>query len=118
NGFRNVFVCQVGNTERDGTFDEFVQRTAHAAIQVQGASTGQQTDPISVTFEAPGLGALAVAWKGEPTLNGQPFNERGFPRFDNDYSQVPFGSRVIDIRFRGSYLHLDLTSGLRAGTGL
>ncbi len=117
-GDRNVWICQVGRQAEDGAFADFMARIAAASVVTVGTGNAPQSDPLSVRYEAPGVGTIEVAWSGAPTLGGAPIAIGGFPRFDNPDSQTPWGARRIRIAHGGAALDLDLDLGTRAGDGL
>jgi hypothetical protein len=117
-GARNAWVCVVGRRAEDGPFADFVARLEAAAIASLGSGNAAPGDPLSVRFDAPGIGVLEMAWTGEPTLNGGPIPVSDFPRFENPYCQAPFGARTLRIDFAGANLLHDHDLGTRSGDGV
>ncbi|HVY60102.1 MAG TPA: hypothetical protein VHF22_00555 [Planctomycetota bacterium] len=117
-GDRNIWLCVVGRRAEDGPFASFVARLSAAAVTATNPGNQDQTTPLAVRFDAPGLGALAVDWSGTPTLNGTAIQDSGFPRYDNPYIQAPWGARQLEIRFAGAVLRHDHDLATRSGDGL
>jgi hypothetical protein len=117
-GARNAWICQVGNEREDGTFADFRARITAARVSSVGQGNDLPGTPLSVSYDAPGVGPLELAFEGAPTRNGQAFSEGGFERYDSPYSQTPWGARKIAIAHAGAKLDLDLDKGTRTGDGL
>ncbi len=117
-GYRNVWICQVGCADEDGTFDAFVQAIEQAPVQLVGAGNGSHDDPLSVSYQAPGLGRFEAAWGRPATLDGQPVHAQAFPRFDNPYAQQDWGDPVLEVRHAGLRLRHDRVAGTRVGEGM
>jgi hypothetical protein len=56
-----------------------------------------------VAFESPTLGRVETGWGKGLTVAGRPIELHDYPRFDNPYCRVPFGSReaLLDFGDRG-----------------
>jgi len=117
-GWRNVWVCQVGNEAEDGSFADFVAAVSSAPIRAQGQGYTRHGARLDVVYEAPGLGQLDVAWRGTPTLDGRPLPVGGFPRFDNPYARMDRFDDALEVRFAGAVLRHDYAAGARSGDGL
>ena len=117
-GFRNAWICQVGCAQEDGAFADFVAAVSQANVTVTGARDEPSSRPLSVRYDAPGLGVLEVAWEGTPTHDGRPVPIDGYPRFDSPYAQQAFGDPVLEVRCAGALLRHDRLAGTRAGDGL
>jgi hypothetical protein len=117
-GTRNLWICQVGRESEDGAFATFIARVSSASVAAVGAGFGPQTDPLSVTYDAPGVGVIALDWTSPPSLGGAAVQETPFPRWDNPYAQVPMGAPSFDIRYTGAAVHHDRVAGTRTGDGI
>jgi hypothetical protein len=117
-GDRDVWICVVGRRAEDGPFAGFVSRIAAAAVTATNVGNQDQTTPLSVGFDAPGIGALGLDWSSAPTRGGAPIPESSFPRYDDPYSQTPWGARQLEVRFAGAVLRQDHDLATRAGDGL
>ncbi len=118
NGSRNVWICQVGRAAEDGSFADFMAAVSGAPVAVAGAGEVPFASPLTVRYEAPGIGVLEAAFRGTPTRSGAPIPESGYPRFENPYATVPFGARQLRIAFAGAVLDHDHDAGTRSGDGL
>jgi len=103
-GYKNVWICQLGRTSVDGTFEDFVSAVANADLTVSG---------LNVRYEAAGIGEVEVGWEDEFTVNGQTILLDNYPRFDNPYALVNFDSLIYEIEHKGRRLHLNFETGKR-----
>jgi hypothetical protein len=113
-GANNVWIVEVGDAERSGTFDDFVAAVGDAPISVTdlGAVDGV-SQGFEVTYESPSEGTLGYSWTGPLTLDGDEVPQHGNLRYDNPYSQTDFGGTTIEIRDRRASLTVDLADGTR-----
>lgn len=114
-GTRNAWICQVGREAEDGSFADFVDAVTRAPLDVQNLSGG---GPLTVEYDAPGVGLLRTSWGGASTLGGAPLHAADFPRFDSPYAQHAWGEERFEVRCAGAALTLDQSAGTRAGDGL
>jgi len=103
-GYKNVWICQLGRESVDGSFADFVEAVSKSDLTVVS---------LNVRYDAPGIGEVAFDWDGDLTVNGQPISLSGYPRFDNPYTQVEFGSGSYLITHDGKTLELDFKQGTR-----
>jgi hypothetical protein len=103
-GHENVWICQVGREAVDGAFQAFVQKVSHGAVEV---------NDLQMTYAAEGMGKLSFGWTGPLTLDDKPISLHDYPRWDNSYAQVEFGSEKFHVGFGGKSLDLDFQSGVR-----
>jgi hypothetical protein len=103
-GYKNVWICQLGRLSVDGTFEDFI-----------GAITGAQlsVDGLQVEFDSPGNGLVEFGWADQFTLDQEAVSLSGYPRFDNPYTQVDFGSLLYEITYQNLWLRLDFEQGTR-----
>jgi hypothetical protein len=66
---------------------------------------------LQVTYAALGVGELRFGWTGLLTLDGKEIALHDYPRWDNSYAHVGFGSEQFHIAFKGESLDLDFQSG-------
>jgi hypothetical protein len=104
-GLKNIWICQVGRKATDGSFQSFIQKVSQAAVEVKG---------LQVTYHAPGTGELRFGWTGPLTVDGKVITLHNYPRWDNPYAHVDFGSERFHIEFKGKSLDLDFQSGSRS----
>ncbi|MEW5869913.1 MAG: hypothetical protein AB1894_11600 [Chloroflexota bacterium] len=103
-GYRNVWLCQLGRAAVDGSFEAFAQAIAGASLSVQG---------LRVAYDAPDLGLATFDWQAPFVVGGEQIPLRGYPRWDNPYTQAAFDSLKYRIEFEGKLLELDLGEGTR-----
>jgi hypothetical protein len=103
-GYRNVWICQLGRKATDSSFEDFVKSISEASLTVDG---------LKVEFDSPGNGKVEFAWDGALKVDGQDVPLSGYPRFDNPYAKIEFGSLNQKIEFGGQSLVLDFASGTR-----
>ena len=103
-GYKNVWICQLGRVSVDGSFAEFVSAITQADLSVSG---------LQVQYEAAGIGEVTVGWDDEFIVNGQSIPLNNYPRFDNPYVHVDFGSLVYEIKYLDKTLLLNFEEGVR-----
>jgi hypothetical protein len=106
-GFENVWICQVGRKANDGAFSAFVDAIRAAAVTV---------DKLNFRFNSPGNGDLQFGWDTPFQLNGTALPLRGYPRWQNPYAHIDFGSEQFHIACKGEHLDLDFQSASRSTT--
>ena len=94
----NVWICEIGDADQAGSFDDFVRAVTGAALEIDG---------LNVTYASPSAGSLAFAWHDSLTVNGDPVDVHSYERFDNPYCQATFGARTITITHGGESVTLD-----------
>jgi hypothetical protein len=123
NGLRNAFVIQVGSRRKFGSFEQFIDACRQSRIYV-GAGIRAPLNPAAgtlVSFDSPDPALTAVLQldygNREVRYGGQPFDIRNFPRFENPYTNTPWGATRYTIAHAGLSLHHDHDSSKRAGQG-
>jgi hypothetical protein len=106
-GRKNVWVCQLGRQKVDGPFAAWAARIAAARIDSTEAS---------VSYAAPGVGAVSFAWEGPLKVAGRAVALAGYPRFDNPFARAAWGSGRYQVAHAGHKLVLDFTKGERRET--
>ncbi|MEZ6183680.1 MAG: hypothetical protein R3F62_01570 [Planctomycetota bacterium] len=114
-GAQNAWVCQVGSAAEDGSFARFVAGIAGARFSARGVDRFG-LGPVAVSYDAPGLGELAVGWTGPATLNGEPLPPPAHPRFATPYVDAPWPAEQLELRHEG--YRLSLSPDARSGDGL
>ena len=118
-GMRNVWICQVGREAEDGSFADFVQAVTQAVVDVQGAGDGPASDPLTVRYEAPGLGTLRADWSSQPaTRDGVALHATPAPRLETPYGTQAWGDPVLELQLGPLRLRHDRVAGTRIGEGL
>jgi len=95
----NVWIVELGDAGRSGTFPAFV-----GAVLAAPVSVGE-----TVTYGSPSLGTVAVGWTGAMTVNGQAVDLGPYDRWDNRYCRQLFGTRVTRVAFQRQALELDFS---------
>lgn len=103
-GYQNVWICQLGRRAIDGSFEAFVESLSQASIRVE---------KLRVSFQSPGIGNVKFGWREPLEINGQVIPLDGYPRFDNPYAFVPFGSMYYEIAYNDKRLILDFENAVR-----
>lgn len=103
-GLTNVWICEVGRKTTDGSFQSFIEKVLASKVAVDGTN---------VTYHSEGLGEVKFGWSGPFTVGGREIPLRGYPRWDNAYAHVPFGSRQFHIERAGETLDLDFENAVR-----
>jgi len=130
-GTANVWLCELGRRATDGSFDDFIERIARAALRFAGrekpgpgrpgsrhSRLGRiKTGAPAVSYHSPSQGLIEFGWHGPLTRNGEVVDLHDYPRYDNPYCTAPFPPRTIEIRADGSFLRLDFEKGLREADG-
>jgi hypothetical protein len=108
-GTRNVWICEMGNKQKDGSFGRFVEKIAGARVGFRG---------LSVVYDSPSLGTIRFGWKGALTRNGTRISLRDYPRYDTPYTRTPFPAEEITIACGEHRLRLNLSKNLRDASSL
>lgn len=128
-GLRNAFVIQVGSQKTFGSFDRFVDLCRHARIFV-GAGIRNPLNPLVdmvVNFDSPdpimaatpGGHRLQIDYGAREVRYGnQLFDVNNFPRFENPYTNTPWGAQQYTIAHAGLKLYHDVARSIRDGHGL
>lgn len=113
-GANNVWISQVGDTDRWGSFDAFVAALSAAPVTVTdlGSADGVSRG-FDVTFGSPTEGAMRLAWTGPFTVDGTEVALHRDRRFDNPFGTTAFGDTGLRISDGPASLRLDLLSGRR-----
>ena len=121
-GTRNVFIIQVGNESEYGSYRNFKQLVSRARIHVNGLrwkfSDFECDYDIPRTQQrvrelGPGSDRLELQYDYEADqvrINGQPFDDSNFPRFENKYikgGRVLWGQYYYTIKHSGHSLTHD-----------
>jgi hypothetical protein len=107
-GAENVWIVEVGDAERWGSFGEFQQALGSAAVEVT-----QGTDGFDVRYASPTEGEMGFSWTGPLTVDGEAVPIADYPRYDNPWSTTPFEARQIRIAAGGQELVLDFDAASR-----
>lgn len=97
-GKNNIWICELGRREDDGSFAAFVEKVATAVVTFDG---------LNVTYESPSQGKLTFGWQSPLTQNGQPVQLHEYLRYDNPFVQADFRADQITVIHEQNTLHLD-----------
>jgi hypothetical protein len=113
-GADNVWITEVGDAARWGSFDAFVDAVAAAPVSAEPLGTsGGVSQGFDVSYGSPTEGTMAFSWTGPLTVDGDEVALHGTDRFDNPFARVAAGDTTIDIEDGGARLRLDLAAGRR-----
>jgi hypothetical protein len=107
-GRKNIWICELGRSDDDGPFSDFIEKICGAGILFNGRS---------VQYESPSQGRLEFGWWGSLKQDGQVIALKNYPRYDNPYCQAEFWAEKIHIRHNGKGLELDFVTGERTVIG-
>ena len=87
-GAKNAWICEMGNAESNGTFEQFVETVS---------SRRPAGDPLRMTYDSPSVGSIEFGWSLPFLVDGQEIALGDYPLFDNPYCQAPFDSRKFEL---------------------
>ncbi len=118
-GADNVWIVEVGDASRWESFEAFKAAVAGSAVEV--TELGVDDDGVSqgfdVSYVSPTEGALEFGWEGPLLVDGAEVPISDYPRYDNPFAQVPFESKVVEIRDGDASLRLDFDTWTRVVEG-
>jgi len=94
----NVWIVELGDAARSGTFQQFV-----AGIQASEVAVGE-----AVSYRSPSLGLVRVGWTGPMTVDGEPVDLGPYERWDNKYCLQVWGADSAVVSFDGMRYRMDL----------
>ncbi len=89
-GFRNLWICEIGWEQEDGSFKEFIERVSNQKVKFDKFLS------MRVQYESD-QGTLEFGWLDEFTVSGQVKPLHQNPRFENPFMQVPWGENRYEI---------------------
>lgn len=107
-GKKNIWICEMGDSENNGSFSDFVSSLSVAPIQTKG---------LKVEYRSPSQGSLSFGWDGPLTVKDKVVLLDRYPRYQNKYSEIPFPAGEIFIHNRNHSLVLDMENMVRNVTG-
>ncbi len=102
----NVWIVEVGDAERDGSFEEFRRSLVDAEIDAPA-------DDGEVRYVSPSQGEMRFSFDGPLLVEGEEIALHGELRYDNPWANVPFRDDVIEISDGEVSLLIDLTDWTR-----
>jgi hypothetical protein len=113
-GAANVWISEVGDADRWGSFDAFVTALSAAAIDVTDlGSAGGVSRGFDVSYASPAEGTMTFSWTGPLSVDDTEVPLQGDKRFDNTFGVTAFGDSNIEIGDGRASLTLDLATGDR-----
>lgn len=113
-GAHNVWVTEVGDAARWGSFDAFAAAVTAAPLTVTDRGTqGGVSRGFDVSYASPTEGALAFSWDGPLTVDGTEVPLHGTDRFANRFGTTPVGETTLTITDGPRHVRLDLLTGSR-----
>lgn len=103
-GLRNIWICELGRRDDDGSFEDFAHRIATALIAWADDA---------VVYESPSQGRLEWGWHGALRRNGAAVELAPGARYENSFVQAPFPAEEIHVDANGHRLELDWRNGTR-----
>lgn len=138
-GWRHVWICQLGSADQYGSFAAFIRRLTAASLRVTGipdadskqasaspiaaAQMGFIESDLTCTYAIPrGGGApdalLRVAYGQGATVDGRPLLLDEYPRFDSPFAQVAWEQHRYRISHLDFQLQHNIDLGIRSGHGI
>ncbi len=108
-GRQNIYICELGRAETDGSFEDFQDAIVAAPLSFDG---------LSVSYDSPSQGPISFEWRDAITAEtakqtGDPFGVP-FPRFDNPFAQAAFGSDTLFIQRDNAQIFYDWDDATRS----
>lgn len=95
----NAWLCELGGAATSGGFESFVRAVSSSPVAAED---------LRLSYRSPSLGWVEFGWEEPLRVAGSTVSLRDYPRFDNPFTQVPFGAldavleadeRRLEIRF-------------------
>jgi hypothetical protein len=114
-GPNNVWITEVGDVERWGSFGAFVRAVTSAPIKVKdlGMTDTGAYNGFEVTYGSPTEGQVATSWTGPLRVAGVDVPLHGTDRYDNPWGRVAVGDPVVRARAGDVSMSVDLITGRR-----
>jgi hypothetical protein len=111
----NVWVLEVGDVDRWGSFAAFREAIAAADVAVTDHGWGDDGAHrgFDVRYTSPAEGVLEVGPDGPLRVDGEEVPVDGYPRFANRFASVAAGDPVVTIADDHGAFTLDLAAGTR-----
>lgn len=114
-GADNVWIVELGDVDRWGSFDAFCEAIAAAQVQVAdpGWNVGGAHPGFDVRFDSPAEGLVESGPDAPLVVHGEAVPLTHDWRFDNPYSSVRRGDTTVEVRDEHGGWRMDLVSGRR-----
>ena len=106
-GRSNVWICEMGSKDTNGSFLEFISSFDNAKIL---------GDVFNVSYNSPSLGHIKTGWSKQFFINGNNIRTDYQVRYDNPWSKVKRGALNIKISDNKESHLLDFNSCIRKTT--
>ena len=103
-GRKNIWLCEMGDSRQNGSFDEFVAAVSAAPVTFRRGR---------VAFTSPTRGKIEFGWRGKFTVNGERVNLKDYPRYENPWCRAKYDPEEICLRHEDSFLRLNMKKGVR-----
>lgn len=91
-GTDNIWICECGDVEQHGVFENFVMALKNASVECSGDR---------FVYESPSIGTLKAGWDGPVMLNGKPLEMRGPQTVESEWVNGKFGEPHLRISYKG-----------------
>jgi hypothetical protein len=115
-GAENVWVCEVGDVDRWGSFAAFRAAVTAAPVGVEDHGWGDDGAHrgFTVAYSSPAEGQLQVGPDGPLRVDGTEVAIDGYPRMQNPFVTVPAGGTTFALADAIGTWTLDLMTGTRS----
>jgi len=124
----NVWILEMGEQQRWGSFDQFARAVAAASLDVENLGWGEDDSDagahghvhrgFEVAYDSPGERLIELDWDGPLRVGGRIVAIDDYPRFDNRFTHVMEGDVTVVIDDGQRTFTLDLAAGTRRGSGI
>jgi hypothetical protein len=101
-GTPNIWLCQMGRADLDGSFQEFIEKVLALPVQFESLHVGLTT----LRGEQ-----LSFGWQDPLLVNGEMQPLSGFNHYDSPYCTCAFDAPVMEIHHAGETLRLHFKEG-------
>ncbi len=91
-GEKTVWICELGSADEYADFEAFKAAILGTRLEVDA-------EALSVEYDSPSQGELAMQWDGALTQNGEPVDVADYPRYDNPYGSSEFRDDVVSFEY-------------------
>ncbi len=117
-GAENVWICEVGDVDRWGSFAAFRDAVTAASVSAEDHGWGEDGAHrgFTVAYASPAEGQLSVGPTGPLQVDGADVPVGGYPRMSNRFVEVPAGGTTFALADDEGSWTLDLMAGTRSPT--
>lgn len=98
NGHANVWVAEMGNKDKNGSFEKFI--AGFESAEITGGTW-------ICEYNSPSLGKIGFGWNSDFTVNDEVISIHDYPRYDNPYCMAEFGTTSLHIKYGSNELIID-----------